>query len=104
MKAFSILFSLTLGILNVMADFRAGIAVRNVTPEPLLPVVGGIGPGSPVTRKEGDLTVRALVFEDGETRVAIVSTDFLGFPSTLGNKVRAGIKDIPAQNILIGAT
>jgi hypothetical protein len=93
-----------LGLLDAVAAFRAGIAVRSVTPDPLLPVVGGIGAGSPVARKEGDLTVRALVFGEGETRVAIVSTDFLGFPSTLGNKVRAGIKDIPTQNILIGAT
>lgn len=104
MKLILLCCSLMLGLLDAVAAFRAGIAVRNVTPDPLLPVVGGIGPGSPVTRKAGDLTVRALVFEDGETRVAIVSTDFLGFPSTLGNKVRAGIKDIPAQNILIGAT
>lgn len=87
-----------------MAGFRAGIAVRNVTPEPLLPVIGGIGPGYPVTQKAGELTVRALVFEEGNTRVAIVSADFLGFPALLGNKVRAGVKGIPAENILIGAT
>ena len=91
--------------LNALAaDFRAGIAVRLVTPDPLLPVSGGIGPGSPVTKKEGDLSVRALVFEDGGTRVAIVSGDFLGFPSTLGNRVREKVKGIPPENILIGAT
>jgi hypothetical protein len=50
------------------------------------------------------LTVRALVFADDNTRVAIVSADFLGFPSVLGNKVRAKVKGIPAENILIGAT
>ena len=48
--------------------------------------------------------MRALVFEDGTTRVAIVSADFLGFPSTLGNKVRAAVKGIAPGNILIGAT
>ena len=36
--------------------------------------------------------------------IAIVSADFLGFPATLGNKVRAGVKGIPAGNIMIGAT
>jgi hypothetical protein len=86
------------------AGFRASITVRQVTPDPLLPVVGGIGPGHPVTRKEGELTVRALVFEEGTNRIAIVSSDFLGFPAVLGNKVRAAINGIPAQNILIGAT
>src|SRR5438128_9010923 len=83
---------------------RAGIAFRNVTPDPLLPVSGGVGPSHPVTRKEGELNVRALVLEQENTRVAIVSADFLGFPAVLGNKVRAAIKGIPAENILIGAT
>lgn len=86
------------------AGFRAGIAVRVVTPEPLLPVSGGVGPSSPVTRKQGDLTVRAVVLEEGTNRVAIVSADFLGFPAVLGNQVRAAARGIPPQNILIGAT
>jgi hypothetical protein len=86
------------------AEFRAGIAVRVVTPDPLLGVSGGVGPSHPVTKKEGDLTVRALVLEKGETRIAIVSADFLGFPSALGNRVRAKVAGIPPQNILIGAT
>src|SRR5437879_5930150 len=94
----------TLSVFSALADFRAGIAIRNVTPDPLLPVVGGIGPGSKVTRKEGELTVRALVLEEGTNRVAIVSADFLGFPAMLGNRVRAAVKGIAAQNILIGAT
>ncbi|PYI85518.1 MAG: hypothetical protein DME26_10845 [Verrucomicrobia bacterium] len=88
----------------VRAEFRAGIAVRVVTPDPLLPVSGGVGPSHPVTKKEGDLNVRALVFADDNTRVAIVSADFLGFPAILGNRVRAKVKNIPAENILIGAT
>src|SRR5689334_15665305 len=90
--------------LEAGAAFRAGIAVRNVTPDPLLPVSGGVGPSHPATRKQGELTVRALVLEQEGTRVAIVSADFLGFPALLGNRVRAAVADIPAQNILIGAT
>ena len=84
--------------------FRSGIAVRVVTPDPLLPVSGGVGASKPTTKKEGELNVRALVFEDGTTRVAIVSADFLGFPSTLGNRVRAKVTGVPPGNILIGAT
>src|SRR6266568_4768947 len=98
------LFSLTLDASLAAAEFRAGIAVRVVTPDSLLPVSGGVGPSHPVSRKEGDLTVRALVLQGGETRVAIVSADFLGFPSVLGNKVRAKARGIPPENILIGAT
>lgn len=89
---------------TVSAEFRAAIAVRNVTPDPLLPVSGGVGPSNPVKKSIGELTVRALVLESNGTRVAICSTDFLGFPSVLCNRVRGRVPDIPSQNILIGAT
>ena len=90
--------------LNALADLRAGIAVRTVNPDPLLPVSGGVGPSHAVKERKGDLTVRALVLADGSTSVAIVSADFLGFPAALGNRVRTAVKEIPAQNILIGVT
>ncbi len=86
------------------AEIRAAIAVRVVTPNPLLPVSGGIGIPEPVRRKEGDLTVRALVIADKDTRVAIASVDFLGWPAVLGDRARARVKGIPPENILIGAT
>lgn len=89
---------------NVGAEFRAAIAVRQVTPDPLLPVSGGVGVPDPVQRKDGELTVRALVLADADTRVAIVSADFLGFPAVLGDRARAAVKGIPPENILIGAT
>ena len=88
----------------VSAQFHAAIAVRNVTPDPLLPVSGGVGPSNPVKKNIGELTVRALVLANSGTRVAICSTDFLGFPSVLCNRVRAQVPDIPPQNVLIGAT
>ena len=103
-KLLALLLCLTSFVLNSAAEFRAGIAIRKVTPDPLLPVSGGVGPSHKVTRKEGELNVRALVFEQDDTRVAIVSADFLGFPARLGNKARAAIQGIPAENILIGAT
>lgn len=86
------------------AEFRAGIAVRDVTPDPLLPVSGGVGPSNPAREKIGKLTVSALVLENSGTRVAICSTDFLGFPSVLCNRVYARVSGIPPKNILIGAT
>jgi hypothetical protein len=85
-------------------EFRAGIAVRIVTPDPLLPVSGGVGPSHPAREQRGDLNVRALVLEQADIRVAIVSADFLGFPAILGDRVRARIGSIPPENILIGAT
>ena len=86
------------------AEFRAAIAVRDVTPNPLLPVSGGVGPSKSTTRTFGRLNVRAMVIENNGTRVAICSTDFLGFPGVLCDKVRAKVPSIPPQNILIGAT
>jgi hypothetical protein len=99
-----ILLALLLIPLSLRAEFRAAIAVRMVTPDPMLPVSGGVGPSYPVNKKEGDLSVRALVLADERTRVAIVSADFLGFPAVLGNRVRAKVSGIPPENILIGAT
>ena len=103
-KSFLCLIAVVFATNACFAEFRAGIAVRVVTPEPLLPVSGGIGPSKPATQKAGELSVRALVLADAETKVAIVSADFLGFPAALGNRVRAQVKGIPPENILIGAT
>ncbi len=86
------------------AAFRAGIATKDVTPDPMLPVSGGVGPSKAATIRHGDLTVRALVLEQDGARVAFVSVDFLGFPKVLGDRVRALVTSIPATNILIGAT
>ena len=89
---------------EVEAEFRAAIVVRDVTPDPLLPVSGGVGPTHPANRKFGKLTVRALTLENNDTRISICSTDFLGFPGVLCDKVRKQVSGIPPENILIGAT
>jgi hypothetical protein len=86
------------------ADINVGSALRAVTPDPLLPISGGVGPSAPIRGKKGDLFARAMVFEKGETRVAIVGLDFLGFPAGLSDQVREKVPGIPPQNILIGAT
>ncbi|HTE31096.1 MAG TPA: hypothetical protein VK666_12030 [Chryseolinea sp.] len=85
-------------------SFKAGAARRVITPDPLIPVSGGIGTPKPTTAKKGDLFARALVFEKGNVRVAIVSVDNLGWSSALGDRSRALIKGIAPENILIGAT
>lgn len=85
-------------------DFKAGAAVRIITPNPLLPVSGGIGQPNPVTQKKGELYVRAAVFEKAAIRVAIVSVDNLGWPAVLGDQSRALVKGIPVENIIIAAT
>lgn len=99
-----ILFLIIVAILPSPAQIRVGVGKRVVTPDPLLPVSGGLGPGRPATKKLGDLYARAMVIERGETHVAFIAVDFLGFPSVLGDRVRAQVTDIPANHILIGAS
>ncbi|MGD9720166.1 MAG: hypothetical protein AB7O59_07965 [Pirellulales bacterium] len=86
------------------ADFKVGVAKTIITPDPLLPVSGGVGPGKPATGKQGDLTARAMVFQQGETKVAIVQLDLLGFPSVLCARIHKQVPRIGADNIIVGST
>jgi hypothetical protein len=86
------------------SQLEVGAAVRTITPDPLLPVSGGMGLPKPAREKRGELTARALVVRQGNVSVAIVALDLLGFPSVLGDRLRARVSRIPAANILIGAT
>ncbi len=90
--------------LSTAQTLKVGAAKRVITPDPLLPVSGGMGPTHPVSQKQGDLFARAMVLEKGDVRIAVVGLDFIGWPAYLGDKSRALIKDIPAKNILIGVT
>lgn len=99
-----IFWLLVLPIAAFNQPIMVGAAKRILTPNPLLPISGGIGTPNPVKENKGDLFVRAMVIEKGETIFAIVSVDFLGWTSILGNRSRALIKGIPPENILIGAT
>jgi hypothetical protein len=83
---------------------HVGVGKTTITPNPLLPVSGGMGPTAPVKDQRGDLTARAVVLQRGDVRVAIVSLDLLGFPSVLCDRVRAAVPRIAPENILIGAT
>jgi hypothetical protein len=96
------------GGLSAQAELKVGIASANVTPDPLLPVSGGVpdpGERPPAAKeKKGELETRALVIENSGTKIAIVSVPYLGFPATLGNKVREQVKGIKPENIMIGST
>ncbi|MCD8535280.1 MAG: hypothetical protein LR011_11050 [Verrucomicrobia bacterium] len=89
---------------HLHAEFECGTGMEIVTPDPLLPISGGIGPSNPAWQKKGELTVRALVLKNESTSVVFVTGDFLGFPAVLGNKVRAMVQGIPPENILISAS
>jgi hypothetical protein len=85
-------------------SFEAGAARRLITPDPLLPLSGGMGPTAPAKGKQGELTVRAMVFRANAETLAIVSVDLLGFPGVLGDRARARIPRIAKDRIVIAAT
>ncbi len=85
-------------------SLKAGAAKRVITPKPLLPISGDMGTPKMATDQKGDLTARALVLQKGETTIAIVGLDSLGFPSVLADRVRAKVPRIPGQNIVIGSS
>jgi hypothetical protein len=101
---FCICFTALQQLPYAQAAIEVGAAVRVITPNPLLPVSGGMGRPRPTKEKRGELTARAVVFRKGDVSVAVVALDSLGFPSVLGDRVRAKVNRIPPANILIAAT
>ncbi len=86
------------------AKLLAGAAKRIITPNPLLPVSGGMGPTHPTKEKRGEITARALYLTDGNTSIVIVGLDLLGFPGVLADRVRKRVPRVAAENIMIGST
>jgi hypothetical protein len=84
--------------------FLAGGAVRSIMPESPLPISGGMGIPLPADRALGELTARAAVLQSGDTRVAFVGLDLLGFPSVLCDRVRQKVPALAAENVMIGST
>jgi hypothetical protein len=81
-----------------------GAGKRIITPNPLLPVSGGMGPTHPTREKRGELTARAVYLRRDSVGVAVVSLDLLGFPSVLADRVRARVPRLAAENVIVGST
>lgn len=104
-KSLLTIILLCLFVSSAFAEVKVGIAVRSILPDPLLPVSGGMGLPEPVTEAKGEISTRALVVEDEDTTLAIVSVDSIGFPSVLSDRIRALVKEVvPPEHVLIGAT
>ena len=74
-----------LTLVHAQPAFQAGAAKRIITPDPLLPISGGMGIPTQATSRQGELTVRVLAFRTPTETVAVVGLDLLGFPSVLGD-------------------
>jgi neutral ceramidase len=86
--------------------FKAGFAERDITPDIGMEAPGGYGKA--YHRSIHDpCKVRAAVFDDGRSRVALVGIDALGIRRDTVQNVRRAVQDrsgIPGGSILIGAS
>ncbi|HEY5510466.1 MAG TPA: hypothetical protein VIK10_05485 [Prolixibacteraceae bacterium] len=104
-RLFALLLFLLFLCVNLDAQtLKAGAAMRDITPDHLIPISGGMGTPEMPTAFKGKLTVRAFVLEKGTIKIAIVGVDNIGWPAFLGDRSRKLIKGIAPENVLIGAT
>ncbi len=91
---------------QVPSIHKAGFAEVDITPALGMEIPGGYGKA--FHQKFHDpCKVRAVVFDDGEKRVALVGVDALMVPRTLVEDARKAIQEqcgIPPQAVLIGAS
>ena len=85
--------------------FRAGASKGNITPELGGKIVGGFKP-FPSTHVHDELWVRALVLDDGKTRVAFAVCDLIGISQDVSDMARRLVQEetgLPAGNIIVSA-
>jgi len=105
MRFLALLSAILIFAVNSNAQtLKAGATMKDITPDHLIPISGGMGTPEMPNGFQGKLTVRAFVLEKGTTRIAIVGIDNIGWPAYLGDRSRKLIKGIAPDNILIGAT
>ena len=86
------------------AGFSAGVGRAEITPPAGTPLGGyGARKGRPSTGAHDPLFAKALVLDDGTTRVAIVTTDLVGTNAEMKRRVseRTGI---PPERLLLCAS
>jgi hypothetical protein len=86
---------------------KAGFAERDITPTEGMERPGGYGKAFHKGPAHDPCKVRAAVFDDGTTRVALVGADVLAVPRALVVAVRQGIEKqcgIKPEAVLIGAS
>ncbi len=86
--------------------FRAGAATANITPPLGQPIVGGWSP-TPADEVHDELHARALVLDDGKTKLAIVLVDNVGVPTEVYDQANRRIEEttgIPKHCQLFAST
>lgn len=89
-----------------MAGLRGGVAAVNITP-PVGSYLQGYTRGKPSIGIHLDLYAKAIVFDDGNTKAALVTTDLIGLERTHVALMREEVArwtDIPPENVMICAS
>ena len=92
---------------GLRAEFQAGTALVDVTPERLPVLVNGGMVSRTVDKVKSRLHARAFAFSDGRERLAIVVVDSCMLPRPLLDEAKAlasARTGIPRDRILISAT
>jgi neutral ceramidase len=104
MKQLTLALLLCAGLTHAHAELKAGFAERDITPEVGMEVPGGYGKAFS-KRIHDPCKVRAAVFDDGRTRVALVGLDALGVPRSLVLAARKTIAEkCGIEAVMIGAS
>lgn len=88
------------------AGLKAGAATSVLTPELGSPIIGGFAP-YPATHVHDELHARALVLDDGQTKLALVVCDLLGLHRLVSEEARRIIAKetgIPKECVLVAGT
>lgn len=90
---------------NSSASFKVGVSMVDITPPVGFPLYGY--PAKPSTGIKDPLYAKAFVFQQGETRGALVVCSLLGIPRDLSRIVRERVSKetgIPFENMSVSAT
>ncbi|MCD6505324.1 neutral/alkaline non-lysosomal ceramidase N-terminal domain-containing protein [Candidatus Poribacteria bacterium] len=86
---------------------KAGVCTVNITPPIGFPMAGYSGRDRGCETVDDELFAKALVLDDGETKLAIVTTDLVGIPSDFAGEIKSIVRrktDIPEGNVIICAS
>ena len=90
----------------MQAKLKAGSATANITPPLGTAIPGGFRPRY-AENVDDDLFAKALVIDNGLTRIAIVTCDLIAIPEKTANAAKARIAErcgIPAAQVMVNAT
>jgi hypothetical protein len=91
----------------VSAELLIGSASEDITPELGCPLAGFDARKGVAQKVHDPLHARALVVDDGSTRIALISVEVLAVSLAFAERVRAAVEGrtgIPAANVVIAAT